>query len=141
MKTLGLLAVIAVLRYSPIENKNQMKLWRSMAESTEPYLEIKSISKRFGATQALDSVNLVLYPGEIHALPGENGAGKSTLIKTMVGITQNNRSFRSERLIVGSSLDKNTAKTHFLLSVISGTTGRAPTVFFVSFVSLWFKSF
>lgn len=54
----------------------------------EPYLEIKSVSKRFGATQALSNVHLTLYPGEIHALLGENGAGKSTLIKTMTGIHQ-----------------------------------------------------
>lgn len=59
-----------------------------MLDASKPYLEIKSISKRFGATQALDNVNLVLYPGEIHALLGENGAGKSTLIKTMTGIHQ-----------------------------------------------------
>ena len=44
------------------------------------------ISKRFGATQALEDVSLVLYPGEIHALVGENGAGKSTLIKIITGI-------------------------------------------------------
>jgi len=53
-----------------------------------PYLEILGVSKRFGATQALDNVHLALYPGEIHALLGENGAGKSTLIKTMTGIHQ-----------------------------------------------------
>ncbi len=59
-----------------------------MSQEKIPYLEIKSVSKRFGATQALDAVNLALYPGEIHALLGENGAGKSTLIKTMTGIHQ-----------------------------------------------------
>ncbi|MBA3450296.1 MAG: sugar ABC transporter ATP-binding protein [Chloroflexia bacterium] len=44
------------------------------------------VSKRFGATQALDDVSLALFRGEIHALLGENGAGKSTLIKIMTGI-------------------------------------------------------
>ncbi len=53
-----------------------------------PILEMRRISKRFDATQALNNVSLTLYPGEVHALLGENGAGKSTLIKIMTGIHQ-----------------------------------------------------
>ena len=50
--------------------------------------ELRGISKRFGATQALADVSLDLLPGEIHALVGENGAGKSTLVKILAGIHQ-----------------------------------------------------
>ena len=51
-----------------------------------PLLELKGISKRFGAVQAMTNVNLRIYPGEVMALVGDNGAGKSTLVKTIAGI-------------------------------------------------------
>jgi rhamnose transport system ATP-binding protein len=51
-----------------------------------PALEMRGISKRFSATQALDNASLSMYGGEVHALLGENGAGKSTLIKVMTGM-------------------------------------------------------
>ncbi len=51
-----------------------------------PMLELRGVSKRFGAVVALRDGQLALHPGSIHALVGENGAGKSTLVKIMAGL-------------------------------------------------------
>jgi D-xylose transport system ATP-binding protein len=49
-------------------------------------LELRGISKKFGAVQALNDVNFKVTPGEVVALVGDNGAGKSTLVKVISGI-------------------------------------------------------
>ena len=51
-----------------------------------PVLELRKVSKSFGAVQALFEVDFHVTPGEVMALVGDNGAGKSTLIKCIAGI-------------------------------------------------------
>jgi D-xylose transport system ATP-binding protein len=52
----------------------------------EPRLRMHSISKSFGAVQALSKVDFEVYAGEVVGLVGDNGAGKSTLIKVIAGV-------------------------------------------------------
>ncbi len=49
-------------------------------------LVVKGVTKRFGAVQVLNGVDLAIEPGTVTGLVGDNGAGKSTLMKTITGI-------------------------------------------------------
>lgn len=61
------------------------KVANMATETAVPIVEMRGISKAFGAVQALKDVDLRLYPGEILGLVGDNSAGKSTLMKIMTG--------------------------------------------------------
>ena len=50
-----------------------------------PCVEVRALSKRFGAVQALCDATVRFASGRVHALLGENGAGKSTLVKCVMG--------------------------------------------------------
>jgi ribose transport system ATP-binding protein len=71
--------------------------------SAAPIVEMRHISKTFGAVRALVNVDLVLFPGEILGLVGDNSAGKSTLMKILTGAYQRDA---GEVLVAGE-------KTHF----------------------------
>jgi simple sugar transport system ATP-binding protein len=56
------------------------------AAPSAPLLLLANITKRFGGTLALESIDWSVAPGEVHCLVGENGSGKSTLIKILSGV-------------------------------------------------------
>jgi len=54
--------------------------------SDAPILEVRNLSKHFGAVRALSDFSMTVKAGEVVALAGDNGAGKSTLIKALSGV-------------------------------------------------------
>jgi phospholipid/cholesterol/gamma-HCH transport system ATP-binding protein len=53
---------------------------------TQPLIQFKDVSKKFGAMQVLQGVSLCIYQGEITAIIGKSGEGKSVLLKHMIGL-------------------------------------------------------
>ena len=51
-----------------------------------PRLQAQGICKAFGATRALNGVDISVAPGDVLAVIGENGAGKSTLMNVLSGV-------------------------------------------------------
>src|SRR5271154_828315 len=57
-----------------------------MATAHVPVMTLADVRKSFGPVQALKGVDVLIMPGEVHAIVGENGAGKSTLIGIAAGV-------------------------------------------------------
>lgn len=55
---------------------------------SEALLEVRGLSKHFGAIRALNDFDMTINRGEVVALAGDNGAGKTTMIKTISGVFQ-----------------------------------------------------
>lgn len=51
----------------------------------QPLVELRNVSKSYGAVEVLRDINLSIYPGQVTCVLGDNGAGKSTLIKILAG--------------------------------------------------------
>jgi ABC-2 type transport system ATP-binding protein len=56
------------------------------ANITQAVVELRGVGKRYGAVQALDSIDLVVNAGDVVAVLGPNGAGKTTAISIMLGL-------------------------------------------------------
>jgi ribose transport system ATP-binding protein len=111
-------------------------------------VSLRGIAKSFGATRAVDGVDLDLITGEVHGLIGENGAGKSTLMRVLAGFFPD---YDGTIAIAGREVDIDTpaqahregiALVHQELSLLPELTvaeniflGREPRGFLPGFVS------
>ncbi|MGB4586348.1 MAG: ATP-binding cassette domain-containing protein, partial [Rectinemataceae bacterium] len=71
-------------------------------------IELRGITKTFGALKANDSISLTIPPGSIQGILGENGAGKSTLMKIFSGFLRPDAGeilFDGQALRIGSPDD------------------------------------
>ncbi|MDT5349742.1 MAG: polyether ionophore transport system ATP-binding protein, partial [Mycobacterium sp.] len=57
------------------------------ADNVAP-IEIRNLTKNFGAARALDGLDLTVRQGEVHGFLGPNGAGKSTTIRILLGLVK-----------------------------------------------------
>ncbi|MEO0924216.1 MAG: ATP-binding cassette domain-containing protein, partial [Pseudomonadota bacterium] len=79
-----------------------------MTRSRPSALELRGVSKSFGAVRANQNISLTVEVGTIHGIVGENGAGKSTLMNIIFGIHQADKGeifLNGEKIAIRSSAD------------------------------------
>ncbi len=87
----------------------------SIPDPPVPAIEVRGVSKRYGAVQALDGITLAIPRGELFGLLGPNGAGKSTLINILTGLV---RRSAGEARIFGYDVDRDYRITRSLLGAV-----------------------
>ena len=95
-----------------------------MAGMAEP-IEIAGLVKRFGATTALDGLDLTVARGEVHGFLGPNGAGKSTTIRVLLGLLRKDAG--TVRLLGGDPW-RDAADLHRRLAYVPGDVSLWPNL-------------
>jgi len=72
---------------APAQRWQQPSDVRALPAETEPVLEVRDLTLRYGGVTALDKVTFTVARGRIHALVGPNGAGKTSLLDVLMGVT------------------------------------------------------
>jgi beta-exotoxin I transport system ATP-binding protein len=82
-----------------------------------PTLEVKSLTKRYGSTVAVDDVTFAIEPGEIFGYLGPNGSGKTTTIRCIMGLL---RPTRGEVCVLGARVRPGRATEHARIGYLPG---------------------
>jgi branched-chain amino acid transport system ATP-binding protein len=91
------------------------------AHSRAPLLELKNVSLNYGGIQALNDINLEIYPGEVVSLIGANGAGKSSTLRAISRIVKTRA---GNILYDGKDITKAEASSVVKLGIAQSPEGR-----------------
>lgn len=96
-----------------------------MPSKDKTIISIKNLTKKFGATVALDKLNMSVQAGEVHGFLGPNGAGKSTTIRVLLGLL---KSSSGQATLFGQDPWKNSASLHKQLAYVPGDVNFWPNL-------------
>ena len=82
-----------------------------------PAIEIVGLRKTFGATVALDEVDLTVATGEVHGFLGPNGAGKTTTLRVLLGLL---RADGGRAVVLGGDPWRDVTDLHGRLAYVPG---------------------
>jgi ABC-2 type transport system ATP-binding protein len=88
-------------------------------------ISVSGLTKRFGATRALDRLDLTVAPGEIHGFLGPNGAGKTTTIRILLGLL---RSDTGQARVLAMDPWRDTVALHRRLAYVPGEVNLWPNL-------------
>jgi polyether ionophore transport system ATP-binding protein len=92
---------------------------------SEPVVDVRGLVKSFGATRALDGLDLAVVPGEVHGFLGPNGAGKSTTLRILLGLV---RKDAGELRLFGGNPWTQAAELHRRLAYVPGDVSLWPNL-------------
>ncbi|MEE6280421.1 ABC transporter ATP-binding protein [Georgenia sunbinii] len=90
-----------------------------------PTIEVRDLVKTFGATRALDGVDLTVEQGEVHGFLGPNGAGKSTTIRVLLGLL---RADSGRATVLGGNPWRDAVELHRRLAYVPGDVSLWPNL-------------
>ena len=88
-------------------------------------IEISGLVKKFGATVALDGLDLTVEQGEVHGFLGPNGAGKTTTLRVLLGTV---RADAGSARVLGLDPWKDVAALHARLAFVPGDVALWPSL-------------